>query len=168
MSSVKLNPTRALKVLPSLYADIPYPNELASGSCTGAGGQFLEDSNFDFTTEINGNTVYAVNVGDVVYNITTSNSATIIEVADKHSVKLNTEIMNNGDNYIIYQAGPTTGQGNQGCTLYLLAAPSSSYVLEFTTIGGDVISASGVAPGLFPVQVKSVKSFNGDGVIALW
>lgn len=168
MSSTKLNPTRALTVFPSERNNIPYPNVLASGTCTGVGGSVLEDSAFDFITETGTNTVYAVNVGDVVYNTTTGNAITITEVVSKHVLNLNDTLMNNGDNYVIYQQGATTGIGNQGCILYLAGTPGSSYTLEFTTIAGDEINLVGVQLGIFPVQVKRVKSFNGDKVIALW
>ena len=167
MSSTKFNPTRALKVIPSDNCNVPYPTVLAQGVTVGEATDLLITSGGPFIT----NSIYNVNTGDVVYNITSSKAATIIEVIDNDKLLLNADIMLVGEEFIIYQEGPTTGLGNQGCLLYL-SGESVIDNLHITTIGMDDIFIGKVTTGLFVIQTKKVwetgTTFGAGEIHALW
>lgn len=166
MSSTKFNPTRALKVIPSDNCNVPYPTVLAQGVTVGEATDLLITSGGPFIT----NSIYNVNTGDVVYNITSSKAATIIEVMDNDKLLLNADIMLVGEEFIIYQEGPTTGQGNQGCLLYIGAGSSTS--LHITTIGQDDMEIPKATLGLFVIQTKKVwatgTEFGAGEIYAIW
>jgi hypothetical protein len=171
MSSTKFNPTRALKVIPSDNCNVPYPTALASGTSTNTStNELIDDNIVFFVNPVIGGRQYLVNVGDVVYNISSQTAATIVEVIDKDTLLLNADIIVSGDNYIIYQEGPTTGQGNQGCLLYIGSSASTS--LHITTIGQDEITIPKVELGLFVIQTKKVwktdTEFADGEILALW
>jgi len=167
MSSTKFNPTRALKVIPSDNCNVPYPTVLASGTTTSTVTDQLVCENSEFYNDLG---QYKLNVGDVVYNITSSTAATIVEVIDKDTLLLNADIMVSGDSFVIYQEGPTTGQGNQGCLLYIGSSASTS--LHITTIGQDEMAIPKVGLGLFVIQTKKVweadTAFAYGEIFALW
>jgi hypothetical protein len=173
MSSTKFNPTRALKVIPSDNCNVPYPTALASGTSTNTSTNELIDTNIVFFVDPEiGGRQYVVNVGDVVYNISTQTAATIVEVIKQDTLLLNADIIVSGDNYIIYQEGPTTGQGNQGCILYLGGTQNLGEI-HVTTIGGDDMVVSKVTKPFFPIQVKKVwltgtESLEYSDIYALW
>lgn len=180
MSSTKLNPTRALKVIPSDDCNVPSPNLLIEGETTDySDAVTLIDTNVQFivsgeseSTASQGTKQFVVNVGDVVYSYQTGLAATIVEVLSDTELLLNAEILDGGSGvrYYIYQEGPTTGQGNQGCLLYIGAAGSSS--LHITTIGQDDMEIPKATLGLFVIQTKKVwftdTGFVVGDIYAIW
>lgn len=169
MSSTKLNPTRALKVIPSDNCNVPTPYVLAQGVTIAIATDQLITSGAPFIT----NSIYNVNVGDVVYNITENSAATIVEVIDKDTLLLNADIMVNAENeFIVYQEGPITGLGNQGCILYL-GGTQNVGELHITTIGGDDMVIAKINKPFFPIQVKKVwltgtSNLDPSDIYALW
>ena len=160
MSNQILQAGRALAVIPSDNARIPYPQVVVSGVNTDvvSAGQ-LVDPNVEFTY---------VGVGDVVYNITDQTAATVTQVVDANTLNLNADIFTTYDcEYIIYQQSPQTGGGNQGCVLYV----GGTGDLEVVTTGFDDVTFFGIIGGSFiPVHVVQVKSTltSATNIIALW
>lgn len=160
MSNQILQAGRALAVIPSDNARIPYPQVVVTGinSDVVSAGQ-LVDPNVEFTY---------VGVGDVVYNITEQTAATVTQVVDANTLDLNANIFPNYDcEYIIYQQSPQTGNGNQGCVLYV----GGTGDLEVVTTGFDDVTFFGIIGGSFiPVHVVQVKSTltSATNIIALW
>jgi hypothetical protein len=149
--------TRALNVIPSANCNIPYPNAIVSSTTTDASPNSLIDSSVDFI---------ALNVqsGDIVYNTTSNQAATVAGVASATILDLNADIMANGDDYTIYQASSQTGLGNTGAFLLLSAAGN----VVITTIGGDELTV-GASAGLLPIQVlKLTSTSEGVTATALW
>jgi hypothetical protein len=173
MANPRIQPTRALAVLPSDNADIPYVSINTSGTDDGVAGSrnTLTDTTKDFIT-------LGVYAGNIVYNLTTLESATIVNnplSANPDTLLLNAAIMNAGDEYIIYQSSPFNGGQNTGCVLYV----GTSGDLIVTTAGGDIVTFFKVQSGSFlPVQVIKVwESYtfpsgavttSAADIIALW
>jgi hypothetical protein len=156
MSVFKTTFSRALKVISSENANIPYPTVIVSGTVTDLGTDKLVDDTVDFI---------ALNVkdGDIVYNISNNLAATVVSVDSDIQLILNEEIFTDiGQEYIVYQASPQTGLGNPGCFLYINKPDS----YEVVTIGGDVILFEGVPGTVLPVQI--IKLISGPECIALW
>jgi len=172
MSSVKLNPTRALKVIPSDDCYVPTPFELIRGTVTasGGGGTLLTDSGvFFFVDNSGGGREFKVNVGDVVYNITQNIAATITRVVTNKQIECNATICLIGDEYIIYQSGQSTGLGNKGCLLYNARNSATGKDLEFETIAGDYVYLLEPPFGLIPIQALKVTSNTTlQDLYALW
>lgn len=172
MSSVKLNPTRALQVIASDDCNIPTPNLLIEGVITDDTNPLeLVDENTSFyVTNSSNEREYKVNPGDVVYFYKSGNVATIVEVIDENTLLLNVAggvVLD--DAYKIYQQSPVTGAQNQGCLLYI-GGTTPVGTLDVSTVGGDRIIISGVPHGMFNIQVNKVWK-NGTTVgeiYALW
>jgi hypothetical protein len=159
MSNQILQAGRALAVIPSDNARIPYPAVVVSGENNDvvSAGQ-LVDPNVSFTY---------VGVGDVVYNITDQTAATVTQVVDANTLNLNADIFTALDCvYIIYQQSPQTGNGNQGCVLYV----GSNGNVDITTTGQDNVTLVGVNKGSFiPVHVLAVRAgTTATSILALW
>lgn len=162
MSNQILQAGRALAVIPSDNARIPYPQVIVSGSNEDPATNLLVDPNTnDFLLS-------GVATGDVVYNITAQLAATVVRVIDVFTIELNADIFTTtGDEYIIYQQSPQTGGGNQGCVLYV----GGTGDLEVVTTGFDDVTFFGIIGGSFiPVHVVQVKSTltSATNIIALW
>ena len=157
MSVFKTTFSRALKVIPSGNANIPYPTVIVSGTS----GEVSEDKLVDDTVDF-----IALNVkeGDIVYNTTGSLAATVVSVDSDIQLTLNADIFTaTNEEYIIYQASPQTGLGNPGCFLYI----NINGEYEVVTIGGDKIAFKVTVSGIvLPVQV--IKLISGESCIALW
>ena len=166
MSSTKLNPTRALVVIPSDNCNVPSPNVLSSGVSTDTVTNQLVTVNGEFSSS---DGIYKVNTGDVVYNTTTNEAATIVKVINKDTLLLNADIFLSGEQFVIYQEGPTTGQGNQGCLLYI-GGTTGVGDLHITTIGGDDITIGKIQSGILNIQVKKVwkDTVSIEQIFALW
>jgi len=175
MATQKLQPTKALTIIPSDNANIPTPNLLKSGVTTDKGINKLIDSNVNFFEYVpseaansTNNFQYNVNVGDVVYNVLTNTAATIVEVIGQHELLLNDDIIPDaGYPYSIYQDGAQTGLGNQGAVLYVGGAGD----LRVTTSGNDIVVFVGVSAGtFFPVNVVKLHASGTTctNIIALW
>lgn len=167
MPTQKLQPSRALQVIPSDDANIPTPNLLVTGTATSAVTNQLVDSTANFIVTTTTGVQYAVNTGDIVYNGSTDQIATIVQVIDANTLLLNVDIMGSGDSYSIYQEGPQTGLNNQGAVLYIGGAGN----IRVTTSGNDIITFAGIQAGtFFPVNVVKVWATGTDctEIIALW
>lgn len=160
MSVFKTTFSRALKVIPSNDANIPYPNLIREGLTTGTDVNKLIDATARFVTD-------NVQPGDIVYNIGTSYAATVIRVISQGSLELNADIISEESFYALYNASSQTSNGNPGCYLYA----GSTGDIQVTTIGQDTVTFKGVLAGtILPVQVINVKPDNTDvtDIIALW
>ena len=161
MSVFKSQFSRALKVIPSDNANIPFINVVKQGTTTGVQVSKLKDNNGNFI-------VNNVAIGDIVYNTTTSLAATVVSLQDSTTVFLNANIfLAAGDSYVIYQASAQTGIGNEGCCLYVGGAGN----IAVTTIGDDVITFNAVPAGtILQVQVYrlSATGTTATNINALW
>jgi len=158
MSVFKTTFSRALNVFASNDANIPYPTVITSGTTTDAVVEKLEDSAATFITD-------NVKVGDIVYNITNGTAATVVKVANEFLLGLNADIFTAiGQEYVIYQASPQTGLGNQGCYIYIGDSDTNYTVV---TIGGDqIIFIAPIKGTVLPVQI--IKLISGGSAIAFW
>lgn len=160
MSVFKQQFSRALPVIKSDNANIPYPSEADSGVNTSVTVSALVNSSATFITK-------NVKTGDIVYNITDGTAATVLAVVSETQLLLNADIfLATSKNYVVYQASSQTTIGNKGCILYIGGAGN----VVVTTIGGDILTFSGVAAGsILPVQVLKVASATTATLInALW
>ena len=161
MSVFKSQFSRALLVTKSDSADVPFPATNASGTNTSVSVSSLIDSAATFETN-------NVKTGDIVYNTTDGNAATVLVVVSETALLLNDDIFAaSGKNYTIYQASPQTSNGNPGCNLYIGGAGN----VKVTTIGGDVITFTATPVGqVLPVQVIKVHSTGTSATLinALW
>ena len=162
MSASIIQAHRALKVLPSNDAEIPFPAVAQSGTNTStAAFGVLIDSAATFVTN-------SVRTGDIVYNITDSTAATVLSVTNQTTLIMNADIFTaTAKSYVVYQASAQTTIGNQGCVLYI-GGPGN---VTMTTNGSDTITLVGLNGGQF-VPVQCVKVFatgtTATSIIALW
>ena len=161
MSNQILQAGRALAVIPSDYANIPFPAVVTSGMNSDVvSPNELADPNNNFI-------VANVKTGDIVYNVTSQLAATVLKVVNENTLKLNNDIFTVYDcEYIIYQASPQTGSGNMGCVLYV----GSNGNVDIITTGQDNVTLVGVNKGSFiPVHVlKVTEATTATDIVALW
>lgn len=162
MSASIIQAQRALKVLPSNNADIPFPAIAQTGTNTAVVAvNNLQDSSATFITN-------NVTTGDIVYNITDGTAATVVSVAGQQSLFMNADIFTaTAKSYIIYVNSSQQTIGNQGCVLYI-GGPGN---VTMTTNGTDIVTLVGLNAGQF-VPVQCVKVFatgtSATEIIALW
>lgn len=163
MPTPKLQTSRALSVIPSDTVPIPNPTPMASGAATSTITNALEDTTKDFIA-------LGINTGDVVYNISSLTCATIVSITSATELELNVDIMTSGQDYIIYQNSPLSGDPNAGCVLYVGGLTAGD--VEVVTAGGDTVIFALVPAGSFvPVNVVQVKASGTDAglyIVALW
>lgn len=154
MSVFKTTFSRALNILASEYANIPYPNLIVTAINSTDGTTTITDAAATFITN-------NIKTGDIVID-TDGLRVTVIEVVSETELEVNSAI---GSICKIYQASSQTGLGNQGCYIYNTTAENNIIV---TTIGGDLVVFNNVPAGtVLPVQVLNV--VQGTGVFAaLW
>lgn len=162
MATQKLQPTRALKVIPSENADIPNPNTYnITGTNTFAVSSNLVDSSANFIAK-------NVRPGDIVYNNTDGTAATVISVFSAQSLVLNAAIFDaSGKKYTIYAMSPQSGIGNEGSVLYIGIGGN----IKVTTSGNDIVTFVNIQDGtFFPINVLKVFSAEttATNIIALW
>ena len=163
MSVFKTTFSRALKVIPTDNANIPYPNIINSGVSTGQDTNQLIDSGADFVVD-------NISAGDIVYNTSNNFAATVVEVINENTLLLNADIIpSSATIYSIYNASPQSSNGVQGCSLYLGTAGN----VKVTTIGQDIVTFNDLKGGtILPVQVVKVHSYDSEttvtSIIALW
>ena len=166
MGSVKIQAGRALNIINSDDAEIPFPIVNSTGTDTAAPiGNQLIDNTKNFVT-------LNVVAGDIVYNTTTGLAATVVApalVATPDTIELNASIFTGaGDNYVIYQSGAMAGGGsNFGCVLYVGGVGD----VRVLTIDQDDVTFFGVQTGTFmPVQVVKVfaTGTSATNIVALW
>ena len=157
MAYQKLQVSRALSVIKSNNANIPFPGVIRQATNTSIVPNELEDVNADFIA-------LNVAVGDIVYNTTTSTAATVTQVIDNTRLLLNADIfLASGDSYIVYSQNTK----NEGCVLYIGTGGN----IRVLTHGGDDVVFTNVLGGAFlPVQILKVfsTSTTANGIIALW
>lgn len=125
----------AINVIPSDTVNIPQPYLKASGANTAFLGTTLIDGSANF--EGVSTTIPAVQQGDVVYNNTTGNSATVVSVDSNIQLGLSATIFTaTPENYTVFQGNPN---GN-------------SFLLYVGT-GGDISIQTSAAQ---PVILKNV------------
>jgi hypothetical protein len=163
MPNLKLQVSRALKVIPSVNTNIPMPNIITTNATTSTVTYKLVDSTKNFSSS----GVYPLNVqvGDTVYNTINSTAAMVTNVDSATQLTLNADIMVSGDDYVLY-SGTNIAGSVEPCVLYVGVGGS----LNITTAGGDVVNLVGIASGTFlPVQVIRVNSVvTATDIIALW
>lgn len=155
MATPKIQVGRALAVIPSDYAQIPFPAPSASGVNSSVVASELVDATATFITD-------NVIIGDIVYNTVDGSAATVTKVISETVLQLNDDIFTaTGKSYVVY-----TGTSNQGCVLYIGTAGA----LDVVTAGGDTVTFAAVLAGQFlPVQVLQVKaSSSASNIVALW
>ena len=156
MATQKLQVGRAISVIPSNDCDVPFPALTAAGENTDYDGNQFSDGTKDFQA-------LGVSAGDIVYNIGTSQAATVVRLTNSYTIELNATIFNDtGWSYVIYKGG-----NNDGCVLYV----GSSGDLSVTTVGGDVVQLVGISGGQFiPVHITKVwySGTSAGNIIALW
>ena len=161
MSVFKSQFSRALEVIKSDNANIPYPAVSSSGTNTSVTVASLVDSAATFVTN-------NVATGDIVYNTTDGTAATVLVVVDENTLLLNADIFNfAGKSYVVYAASSQTTIGNAGCFLYVGVGGN----IKVTTIGGDIVTFSAAAVGfVLPVQVIKLHATGTSATLidALW
>jgi ASC-1-like (ASCH) protein len=161
MSVFKSQFSRALAVIKSDNANIPFPAPVKSGENTSAVENELVDTAGDFINA-------GVKTGDIIYNTTDGLAATVISVTNATTIVLNADIFAAAEkDYTIYQASPQTTIGNTGCNLYIGGAGN----VKVTTIGGDIITFTAVSVGsVLPVQVIKLHSTDTTATLvnSLW
>ena len=162
MSASIIQAHRALKVLPSNDADIPFPAIAQTGTNTAITSfGVLIDSAATFVTK-------NVTTGDIVYNITDGTAATVVSVSGQTSLTMNADIFTaTAKSYIIYVNSSQQTIGNQGCVLYI-GGPGN---ITVTTNGTDIVTFVGLNAGQFvPVQVSKIfaTGTTATNIIALW
>ena len=163
MPNLKLQVSRALKVIPSVNTNIPMPNVIVTSTATTTTANKLVDSTKNFTSL--GTNPLNVQVGDIVYNTTSSLAATVTNVDSATQLSLNANIMTATDAYTLY-LGTNTAGSIEPCVLYV----GGGGEITVTTAGGDVVNFIGIATGTFlPVQAIKVHPISSaTNIIALW
>jgi len=162
MPNLKLQVSRALRVIPSAYTNIPMPNIIVQSQTTAAATLKLIDSTKNFSSS--GVNPLNVQVGDTVYNITQNLAAMVTKVDSATQLTLNSDIMLSINSYTLYSGTNTTGSV-EPCVLYV----GTGGDVEVITAGGDVVNFVGIASGTFlPVQVITVFAATATDIIALW
>ena len=153
MATQKLQVGRALSVIPSSNTNIPFPEVAVSGAATGGSATTLVNATATFLS--------SVNVGDIIYNTSTSTTALVTGVNSDTTLLTSGGAFAAGNNYVIYQGG-----NNSGCVLYV----GTGGTLDVVTVGLDQVSLLNVASGQFiPVQVlKVLPSSTAANILALW
>jgi hypothetical protein len=164
MPNLKLQVSRALSVIPSGNTNIPIPNIITQGSATSTSAGILIDSTKNFSSS--GVNPLNVQIGDIVYNTTSSTAAMVTNVDSATQLTLNFAIgIISADNYTLY-LGTNTAGSIEPCVLYV----GTGGEITVTTAGGDVVNFIGIASGTFlPVQAIKVHPISSaTDIIALW
>ena len=168
MPNLKLQVSRALHVIPSQNTNIPMPNEVVPfSSITGAlTTNKLIDSTKNFSSV--GANKLNVQVGDIVYNFSSSpqSAAKVVKVDSATQLTLNANIFTVvGSSYTLY-SGTNIAGSIEPCVLYI----GTGGDLDIITAGGDQVTLINVPSGTFlPIQVTKVREFSSaSAIIALW
>ena len=157
MAYQKLQVSRALQVIKSDNANIPFPGVVETGTSTSVVANQLVDSAATFAA-------LNVQVGDVVYNTSTSTAATVNRVVNDTTIVLNADIfLAAGNAYTIYSRNTK----NEGCVLYVGTGGN----IRVLTHGNDDVTFANIVGGSFlPVQVLKVFSTGtvAADIVALW
>lgn len=161
MPTEKLQPSRALQVIPSNNAVIPNLFFIHQGVNTSVVANKLVTITGDFIFD-------NVKAGDVVYNTTDGTAATVVSVQSQTELTLNANIFTlGGKSFTIYQQSAQTGGANRGCVLYIGTAGN----IRVLTSGNDTVTFSNIQAGtFFPINVIQVFSTGttASNIVALW
>lgn len=156
MATETLQVGRAIKVLPSDNAQIPFPNARVTGTNTSTSSGKLINSSATFLTS-------KVEIGDIVYNTTDGTAATVTDIDSETSLSLNANIFSaTSKAYKVYP-----GEVNRGCLLYTGVAGDVAII----TSGGDSVTIVGALAGEYhPVHVLKVLSTgtSATDILAFW
>jgi len=163
MPNLKLQVSRALKVIPSDNTNIPMPNVIVTSTATATATNKLIDTGSNFSSV--GTNPLNIQVGDIIYNTTFSKAAKVTNVDSATQLSLNANIMASTNAYTLY-LGTNISGSIEPCVLYVGLGGE----ITVTTAGGDVVNFVNVASGTFlPVQVIKVHIISSAaGIIALW
>ena len=163
MPNLKLQVGRSLAVIPSPNTNIPMPNVIVTSTATTTTANKLVDSTKNFSSL--GTNPLNVQVGNIVYNTTTSTAATVTNVDSATQLSLNANIMTATNAYTLY-SGTNTAGSIEPCVLYV----GGGGEITVTTAGGDVVNFVGIATGTFlPVQAIKVHPISSaTNIVALW
>lgn len=152
----KLQTTVGLNIVPSDNADIPSDAVIKSGINTGIVANQLQDSAAIFQTN-------NVQVGDIVYNNTTLQAATVTQVLSQTNILLNANIfLSAGQSYTIYE------QNQQNASVLYIGTGGN---LRVATAGGQIVNFVNVLGGTtLPVQILKVLSTGttASNIVAMW
>jgi len=156
MSVFKNSFSVAATVIPSDDVNIPFPNNVLSGTVDALTTNRLVDSTVNFLTS-------GIKVGDTVLCNDLSVYAYVTAVYQNYLFLSNDIFTTVGESYSIFQGV------NNGCYIYV-GSISGGSDLEVETIGGNVITFSGLIAGeVLPVQVRKFFTTSTAGkLIALW
>lgn len=161
MSNQILQGGRALEVIPSDNANIPFPAIVTIGLNSDViSPNQLVDPNVEFIAA-------NVKIGDIVYNITSQLAATVTKVVGQNTLNLNADIFTVYNcEYIIYQASSETGNGNMGCVFYV----GGNGDVNVVTTGQDNVTFFGMNKGSFvPMHVlKITGATTATKIVAIW
>lgn len=156
MSTTALQAKRAITVIPSDTIDIPLPGPYLSGNQPGTiAPNKLIDPAATFVQS-------GVSVGDILYNDTLLEIATVTGVVSDTELDVTTINLIAASDYSIYASG-----NNNGATLYVGGAGD----LAVITMGGDQVTFTAAPAGAFlPIQVTRVLSTGttATNILALW
>lgn len=156
----KLQALRALSVIPSDDANVPFPSVVTSGTNTSVVGSKLVDSSATFITS-------GVSIGDIVYNNTLGLAATVTRVESNTSLRINADIFTATPNeYVIYNGNTNTGSQTP-CVFFVGVAGDVNVVTE----AGDTVLFKNLQNGQFvPVSVTRIldTDTNAQSIVALW
>lgn len=163
MANLKLQGYLGVDIIPSDLANVPYPSIAAEGSATSTSASELIDTGADFKKDV-------IKAGDIVYNTSTGEAATVESVSSLDTLVLNDNIIVSGNDYIIYNGSNYSGYENAmgGCVLYL---GNEDGDLQVTTVSGSVLQFKGLKAGnFFPVQVIKVwkTGTSLENIIGIW
>lgn len=162
MGVQKLQANRALRIIPSNNALIPFPSVIETGTNTATAANQLIDAATGNFVNLN------VKVGDIVYNLTDGLAATVVSVQSDSTLTMNANIFTaTAKSYVIYNDSYQTTIPNTGCVLYVGGTGN----VNVLTIGDDTVLFNAVPAGSFlPVQVKQVLSSLTTATLinALW
>jgi hypothetical protein len=156
MAYQKLQAGRALSVIKSDVAEVPFPQLIKSSTSSSVSVGELVDSTANFTA-------LGVQAGDIVYNTSGVAVAQVLRVVNATTLSLNLDIFTGiGESYSLYKGGE-----NEGCVLYI----GGTGDLTITTVSGDVVTLFGLPTGMF-VPVQTIKVWatgtSATKIVALW
>ena len=157
MPNLKLQTSRAFRVIPSDDTNIPMPSLIVSGITTSVAPFKLIDNTVDFIA-------LGVQVGDTVYANGLGAMVTNVDSAISLSLNLSV-ILSGGDVYYLYSGTNMSGT-IEPCVLFVGVGGDVAVV----TAGGDTVNFVNIPSGSFlPVHVVRVlTSTSAANIIALW
>jgi hypothetical protein len=156
----KLQALRALKVIPSDDANVPFPSVMRSAYNTALDTNALIDAGATFIT-------LGVQAGDIVYATIDLKAATVVSVTSQTRLELNGNIFSGTSrDYILYTGNSNTGSQTP-CVFFVGVAGDVKVVTE----GGDTVLLKNLANGQFiPVSVSRIlkTETTATNIVALW